>query len=284
MRNIQTFKGVEIDNMISKVRIGIVGCDSFHTPELIRQFSKRTDCEVTWVDCHSYSNLKFAKEREISMIGNIPKEMVDYSINLLNHPEVDLYCVLNVDASTHLDTYNVLKRYNKPIFIDKPIFYDLKSFDKLGDVPILSSSGLRFCQFLKELPKSGDLIINGPLAYVDGIDGYFWYGIHLIEMLHTVGSGTISKLHYEKKSDCEIISGIIGKRNFIINGYYKDPEYSVSINNESYKLESMDMMYASLADAIIKFALNPIDKLSESKKVIKTILDIHNLKEKSQCL
>ena len=111
----------------------------------------------------------------------------------------------------------------KPMFIDKPVagsladaiaIYDLA---KQHNVPIFSSSSLRFSPGIQELSKDEKLgtIVGaatwGPCTYQEGTPDMFFYGIHGIEPLYVLmGTG------------CEKVSRIQTKDTDLVCGLWKD--------------------------------------------------------------
>lgn len=265
-------------NRSEKIRIGIVGCDSFHTPALSNQFLLRDDCEIVWIDKTLRSNLAFSKERQPRLESMIHPSLTLTEIDLLHHDPVDVYCILNVDSHHHLSILNTLSKMGKPIFVDKPMFDNLESFVNLPDVPMLSCSGFRFCDFLKTDKKSGHIKIYGPLSFVDGIRGYFWYGIHHIEMLHTLTRSRIELSSLEICDRGHTVRGTSGNFTFEIFGQTVDDlMFGYEIDNQRYELKSYDDLYRSLADGIIKFAKNPTTSINNTQEVIRAVLYLNDL-------
>jgi predicted dehydrogenase len=111
--------------------------------------------------------------------------------------KVDVVLLETVDGRKHLEQALPVIKAGKPLFIDKPIAASLKDAIKIYDaakknnVPIFSSSSLRFMGTAQE-------VVQGKMGKVLGADtfspatleksnpGFFWYGIHGVEILYTV--------------------------------------------------------------------------------------------------
>lgn len=265
-------------NSSSKIRIGIIGCDSFHTPAFINQFIKRDDCEVVWVDKTLRSSLEFSANRQERLETLVDTSIKMETIDLQNHEEVDLYCVLNVDASKHMGVIEQIRIFDKPIFVDKPIFHDLLSFEHVYSLPILSCSGFRFCEFLDNAKEAKHIKIIGPLSFVEGIQGYFWYGIHHVEMLHTISGSPINIESLEISDNGHTIKGNTGDKTFEIFGQTVDDiMFSVEYDGIISTLDSYDTLYESLTNGIIEFSKTPYNSLDNTKEVIKTLIKINEL-------
>ncbi|WP_162990468.1 hypothetical protein [Mesobacillus foraminis] len=109
----------------------------------------------------------------------------------------DAFLLLNLDPSSKKEWFRELSCYHKPVFIDKPLCLssdeaeEIRAISQKSGTPFMSCSALRFetdffqlVQESEERPSS--VSISGPLLFEDGIPGYFWYGIHMVEMLVTI--------------------------------------------------------------------------------------------------
>lgn len=260
--------------MNNKMRIGIIGCDSFHAPILLKQFQDKLNVDVAFVDITLRSTLDVSKKRQVRFESMIEDKTLLKFIDLDDHEAVDLYCILNMDASQHLETIQALAAKHKPIFVDKPIFNNIQDFDAIKGMNIMSSSGLRYCDFIKDVKLDNHILIEGPLSFMEGVEGYFWYGIHLVEMLHTLTSSAIHLESVQVFEDKEVVRGKSGDYSFELIGYY-DEATNFSIN-KNYKLSSYDDLYYSLAHAIVNFKEN----MESAKTVITTVESINIMRKK----
>lgn len=115
----------------------------------------------------------------------------------------DAILLESVDGAVHYAQLKEIVSWRKPIFIDKPFSLnttDAKKMVELAtyyDTPLMSSSALRYSesliQKLNNIDK-GEVIgadCFGPMDINQA--GYFWYGIHTVEMLFTIlGQGARS--------------------------------------------------------------------------------------------
>lgn len=125
------------------------------------------------------------KKHEVSLFAAIEDLPTDLDAILLE----------SVDGRQHLEQFRRILDREVPVFIDKPLACSVAEAGEIvkaasaHKVPLMSCSALRFAEaFRKGLGKCGDGPILGgdffgPMAFVDGCPGYFWYGIHLVEML-----------------------------------------------------------------------------------------------------
>lgn len=266
------------------IRIGIIGSDSSHTLAFIKEFQKYPTCAVMWVDINNRSNLSFSKTRSEKIIETLKEMNIPLVTKLEDREVVDAYCILNLDADTHVSIYEEISHENKPVFIDKPIFYQLEDFEKINDL-VLSSSALRYTDFIKRacLDNEGsmkDIYIEGPLSFVEGIDGYFWYGIHLVEILHTLCDDEALIRSFKKDVGYEEIRGKCKTSEFTIKGItIGDPGFLVKINGKQYSINDDEKsIYTNLIQEIVNF-FETKEVKTNGRRVIETVLKINEMRE-----
>lgn len=259
------------------LKVGIIGADSYHCVALVEQYLKMEHVQVTFVDTTIRGHLDMSLERQERFLNMLRGKVVLEEIDLQNHMTVDLYIVLNTDSSTHLSTIMALSKYQVPIFVDKPIFTDLSSFNQVTGT-VMSSSGLRFVDMVRDITCANHIDIEAPLFYVDGVDGYFWYGIHMVEILESLTNASMSIDSIEVEEDGEVIKGHSGEHTFRLHGKYSDVNFKISTGNETRELLSYDHLYYSLAKSILDVDTWP--SLSRTKRVIETVIEINHKKSK----
>lgn len=115
--------------------------------------------------------------------------------------QVDAVFLEQVDGRKRLEQFSCIAPYAKPVFVDKP--FALSSADcaqmlQLAQkyaFPLLSSSSLRFADgwaraiaACKEAVLGAD--VYGPMPFTPTQPGYFWYGVHMVDMLYAAfGAG-----------------------------------------------------------------------------------------------
>jgi len=124
--------------------------------------------------------------------------------------DVDMVFILSVDGRTHRAELERVLSANKPVFVDKPFATSLADAQAMvemaqtTDVPIMSSSALRFVPSFAQLLDGSDIQgidVFGPMAMQPGLPGYFWYGIHSFEMIvAAMGTGceSVAAQHTER--------------------------------------------------------------------------------------
>ncbi|QYM79062.1 Gfo/Idh/MocA family oxidoreductase [Horticoccus luteus] len=160
----------------------------------------------------------------------------------------------------------------KPVFLDKP--FALTEADaraifataKAHDVPLFSSSSLRFTGALtrvvtaetKRTVRGADF--HGPVALEPTNPGFFWYGIHAVEMLYaTMGRGCgsvrcVTTEHYDLVTATWAdgrIGTVRGNRtgNYEFHGLVHFEKHSAHVNVQT----ETKGFFTCLAEAVLEF-------------------------------
>ncbi|MBT2758039.1 Gfo/Idh/MocA family oxidoreductase [Mesobacillus foraminis] len=187
------------------IKIGLIGSDTTHATAFTSLLNDEKHSDhfggaVVKSFLPYYSpelNLSISRHQKIE------KKLVDeYGLRkslsieeLASH--CDAFLLLTLNPSRKKEWFRELSDYQKPVFIDKPLCLssdeavEIRAISRESGTPFMSCSALRFetdfiqlVQESKERPSS--VSISGPLLFEGSIPGYFWYGIHMIEMLVTI--------------------------------------------------------------------------------------------------
>jgi hypothetical protein len=114
----------------------------------------------------------------------------------------DAVMLTSIDGRVHLGQFREVAGWGVPVFIDKPLTISTAEAREIADISreqgvrVMSASALRFAEAFRDaLEGMGDeprigADFHGPMAFQDKCPGYFWYGIHSVEMLFaTMGDG-----------------------------------------------------------------------------------------------
>ncbi|WP_331281049.1 Gfo/Idh/MocA family protein [Bacillus sp. EB01] len=236
-------------------------------------------------------------ELSYSRIDGIVKEVEQYGVQMVDtFEEVAEHCdailLESVDGRVHLEQVRKLVKFKKPIFVDKPLCLTTADALKMVElskhygVPIMSSSALRFAEPIRQIASIKDKgkIIGadcfGPMEMIDTQPGYFWYGIHTIEMLYAiVGRGPRDvKVVSNQHSDLIVAQwedGIIGTARGNRKGNYTFGAVIHFEKGNEYVLidSSSKPFYASLLEQVLLFFQTgiPAVPLDETVEVIRFI-------------
>lgn len=198
----------------------------------------------------------------------------------------------SVDGAVHHEQLQKVVAFKKPIFIDKPfsisskVANDMIQLAAKYETAIMSTSALRYAENLTKAIRNtnkGKIIgadCFGPMEIQDSKQGFFWYGIHMIEMLFTVlGSGSKS-IKTITNPEHDVITGVwkdgrigtirgnrVGNNQFgVLIHFELGTEYiDISLNEKPY--------YASLLEQVLDFFQDGIPRvpLNETKEIIRFV-------------
>lgn len=206
-------------------RVGIIGLDTSHSIAFTKSLNA-ANADPRFKNYRVVAAYAQGSKDIPSAVERVPKyieEIKTYGVELVNSIEdllkkVDVILLESNDGRVHLEQAIPVIKAKKPLFIDKPIaasYQDAKQiFDlaKQHQVPVFSSSSLRFVEKVKE-------VRGGSLGQVYGADTYspaslepthpdfYWYGIHGIEMLFALmgtGCASVTRTH---TPDADVVVG-----------------------------------------------------------------------------
>lgn len=202
--------GVSALNEISEKgkRIGMIGLDTGHSEAFTRSLNnpsagnKFLGYKVVAAYPKGTEEILEWKNR----IPEITEKVKSYGVDIVSSidellEKVDVVLITCIDGNQHLKQVMPVFKAGKPVFIDKPFAaslsdaYAIADASKKYNVPLFSSSSLRYIEGAKE-------IAEGEIGAVIGADAYspahieehhpdlFWYAVHGVETLFTImGTG-----------------------------------------------------------------------------------------------
>lgn len=189
--------------MNKEFNLGIVGCDTSHSVAFARILNDSSNE-------HHVSGAKITAaypggspdfELSISRVDGFVKELSEsWGVQIMDTPAAvaercDGVLLTSVDGRVHLDQFKQIAPAGKPTFIDKPFALEAATareifrIAKEAKVPLFSCSSLRFADGLTDVlndSTDGPVLaadFYGPMALQPTQPGFFWYGIHTVEML-----------------------------------------------------------------------------------------------------
>ncbi|SDN57399.1 Predicted dehydrogenase [Psychrobacillus sp. OK028] len=152
------------------------------------------------------------------------KELRDnYSIEIVQSIEdvvrnSDAILLESVDGAVHYKQLKEIIAWKKPVFVDKPFSLNTKEAKKMVELanrfgtPLMSSSALRYSESLTRIlqtSEKGEIIgadCFGPMDLNQA--GYFWYGIHAVEMLFTILGQGAKSVKTVKTVDHDVLTAV----------------------------------------------------------------------------
>ncbi|WP_404404826.1 Gfo/Idh/MocA family protein [Jeotgalibacillus malaysiensis] len=187
------------------LKVGIIGLDTSHISPFAKAINHERDVMISSVFPCTTEDFRFAADKipdNLSLLKDRYGVKQARSLDdLINHS--DVIWLETADARYRLSQFMEIADAGKPVYINKPLALSLKEADNLLElaeqkhVPVMSSSALRFA---KELNADQNNLVSaacfGPIEWQETQNGYFWYGIHLVDMLHGITGAKIKEVSF----------------------------------------------------------------------------------------
>jgi len=222
-------------------RLGLIGCDTSHcvaftkifhdpaAPEPLRGF--RVVAAYPSFSPDLEPSAKRVRQYQAELSEKFGVRMTDSIPELLE--QVDGVLLTSVDGRRHLKELLPVLQARKPAYIDKPFAASLTDAKimvqriKESGVPCFSSSSLRFdsayAEFqatrlpkartqpaaeTKKPPKVLGCDAYAPASLEPTNPGFFWYGIHGVEILYTIMGRGCRKVQCSSTPDADLAVGV----------------------------------------------------------------------------
>ncbi|MFC5648185.1 Gfo/Idh/MocA family protein [Paenibacillus solisilvae] len=196
--------------MSKTLQIGLIGLDTSHVSAFTKLLND-PDAEyhvpggkVTVAYPGGSSDLELSYSRVDGFTNELHEQ---YGIQIVDSLEAvaeqsDAIMLESVDGRVHLNQFMQIAPFGKPVFIDKPFALSTAEADSIFElatqynVPLMSCSSLRYAEGLVQVlsqQENGPIYgadFYGPMEIQPTQPGFFWYGIHTVEMLFAaMGAG-----------------------------------------------------------------------------------------------
>ena len=208
------------------IKVGIIGVDTSHAAEFTKIFNdpKATGDLAGMKVVAAFpggspdlaDNAKKITENT-AKLKELGLEIVDSVEALVS--KVDVVLVESVDGRPHLQQVIPVLKAKKKVFVDKPVggtladALEIFRLAKEQDVPIFSSSALRYCTGIAAArtdPKFGDILgcdAFSPCSLEEHHPDLYWYGIHGVEALFTIMGPDCVSVSRTQTKDAEMVVG-----------------------------------------------------------------------------
>lgn len=224
----------------ASLRLGLIGLDTSHVEMFAATFNDPTsphfiaDARITTAFPGGSVDFPLSIER---LPRYTDKLRAQHGIEMVDSPaavaeRVDAVLLTSVDGRVHLRQFHAIVAQKRPTFIDKPLAttaaeaHEIAALAREHGTPVFSGSSLRFAAELQaELARPGAAPVigadfAGPMAMQPTQPGYFWYGIHTVEMVFTaLGCG------------CEAVRAFSTAHHEVIVGRWRDGRMGVARGN-----------------------------------------------------
>ncbi|MBI3831353.1 MAG: Gfo/Idh/MocA family oxidoreductase [Planctomycetes bacterium] len=208
------------------IRLGMLDLDTSHAVEFTKRLNHLKIDQDQWIEgaqvvvaCPGVS--KIMPERIPGFAKTLGE---DLGIKLVQKPEemlgkIDGLLLEGNDGSSHLERVRPFLEASLPVWIDKPLAWTAKDAEAIAELsakknaPVFSASSLRFAEEIRsvlsnraELGPPVAVEVYGGQAKKGNIPGWFFYGIHSVEILFALLGQGHGKISYLKSGDAEIAS------------------------------------------------------------------------------
>ncbi len=262
-------------------RIGMIGLDTSHVEAFTKLLNDQNDPNHIpggqVVAAYPGGSADFGLS--ISRVDNFTQKLHDeFNVNILESPEAvaeccDLVFIETIDGRQHYDIFKQIAKYGKPIFIDKPFttsIQDAKAILQLADasgIPVMSCSSLRYVDNLQAALVDNDGLgpimgcdVFGPMEMMPPLPGFYWYGIHSVEVLVAVMGVGCKQVQVIKNQNndmliCEMEDGRLASIHGLRKAHYK---FGITLHHEKgiqpvdFYASNIRPYYASLLEAILR--------------------------------
>ena len=185
---------------MKKLRLGMIGLDTSHCSafaELLHDENNPHHVRGGQIVA-AYPGGSQAFSLSKNRVDEITSQMRDkFNIKIVDTIEaaaedVDGIFLESVDGRQHLEQFEKIARFGKPVFIDKPFTTSLEEARQIlrlsekFKAPVYSCSAIRYARGIEDLAPGRKVLGGeafGPIAILEDFPGLFWYGIHSAEVL-----------------------------------------------------------------------------------------------------
>jgi hypothetical protein len=200
--------------------------------------------------------------------------------------QVDAVLLHSVDGRQHLEQFQALAQFGKPVFIDKPLACSYADAREIADtaedldVPVMSASAIRYSAGVAGLAPEGSAVVSceafGTMSILDDYPPYFWYGVHGADLIFSyMGRGCATAQAVHQESTDLIIGAWADGRIATVRGLRAGPyHFGCSVFTDKGTVSSLAAdtppSYALLLERVMKFfrtGESPID-IAETLEVM----------------
>jgi len=280
------------------LKLGMLDLDTSHVVEFVKRMNhlgvpddQKVEGARIVAACPGES--KIMPERIPGFVKTLKDEL---KVEIVEKPEaligkIDGLLLEGNDGSSHLPRAKPFIEAGIPVWIDKPLTWSVKDAEELANlaakkkVPIFSASSLRYATEVQALKAEIETIgapvavhTFGPQARKDNIPGWFFYGIHAVELLYALlgtGAGKIALTRGTKSETASAVwqNGAVGTATLLCDG--EKPfgfDYFGTKGSKQVRIDGT-YSYRELCKAIVTFMQSrraPVD-IAETIETIRFI-------------
>ncbi|MDI4646175.1 gfo/Idh/MocA family oxidoreductase [Cohnella hashimotonis] len=211
--------------------VGLIGTDSSHAISFSELLNDPADplhvpgYRITTAWPGGSPDFPLSASRVETIMGRLETE---HGIRRADSPEevaasCDALMLLSIDGRARTQLFGRIAPYGKPVFIDKPLAIsgrdaaEIEALANAYETPIFSVSALRYAvqgamkrdtiAIEPTLEPILEATVSGPLQIEPTQSVYYWYGIHLAEMLFAILGPDCLSVRTERRKEFDRIVG-----------------------------------------------------------------------------
>ncbi|HRJ72162.1 MAG TPA: Gfo/Idh/MocA family oxidoreductase [Terrimicrobiaceae bacterium] len=211
--------------MSKTLRIGMVGLDTSHVPAFANLLHDSTQTYHVpggrIAAAFPGGSPDFALS--INRVDGFTSELRDkHGVEIVDalsalRGKCDAVMLESIDGRVHLAQFREVADWGVPVFIDKPLTIsgaearELAGIAAEKNVRVTSASAIRFAEKFREALDDGGAVtgadVYGPMQFQEKCPGYFWYGIHAVEMLFAALGAGCSEVLAVREESHDVLTG-----------------------------------------------------------------------------
>lgn len=206
----------------TELKLGMIGLDTSHCEAFTKLLNDENNenhipgAKITEAYPGGSSLFSLSMDRVEGITKNIKEAGVEI-IDSISGMSKDLngFLLESVDGRQHLEQFKILAEYGKPVFIDKPLACSYADAAKIVSIardkkiPVMTASAVRFAGGMSELNLQNREILScdvfGPMQLLDDYPGYFWYGIHSVDVLYSYMGEGCNELQVKSFDEFDVV-------------------------------------------------------------------------------
>ncbi len=273
-----------------KKRIGIIGLDTSHVKHLVNALKDNEELQITNVFPHSQQDFEFAYRKITENVRYVKEsgavQMCSSIQQVVNSS--DVIWIESADARLRLEQCQQVIPSKKPVYLNKPLALSYQEALEIKDLvydyqtPFMCGSALRWTEAVK-VARNMDvqsLECFGPIEFQPTQPGYYWYGIHCLEMLQAIVDTKLNVIDrlIESTKDTVILQDIHQRVHQLTLNKGNAYDFGIKVMGEDQmELLQVDKLYDGWIRELLQFSLTGIAPitLDDNLEVIKLIEAIH---------
>ncbi len=200
------------------MNIGLIGLDTSHVNEFctILNKQKKFNVKITHGFPGGSDLCAVSRDRVMKFTMTASQNGVEIVDEIERVAEnCDALIITSCDGRQHVEQFEKIAPFKKPVFIDKPFtcsLADALTVQKLArehGTPFFSASALRYAKGIHGFSRSKAIDvaeIHGPVSILDDYPGWFWYGVHVIEIAAELLGAGVTDVVASRKGKVDLVN------------------------------------------------------------------------------